>query len=275
MRVIIIRPNPPRRDDLIAELCEHGTVGILEDGSDLRAYFPESLDSSPVVTPENGEILDSLVEDDGPTCYSPGVDIEPVLLGQRFLVASDPAGNSSSGMRIPLSLPFSAAFGSGRHESTQLMVEAMEAYLQPGGVIIDAGCGSGILSEVARHLGASTVVACDIHTEAMHVTRQTCPAAAVFLGSVDAVQSSAADLVLANISAKVIDALADDLVRVAKPDTLLLLSGFIQDRTPERFRPEKILERNGWLCWICRPELVPGDSPAVGRPAQPFDACWW
>ena len=241
----------------------------------MRAYFPEWLDLSGVVKPEDGEILDTLLEEDSPGYYSANVDSEPVLLGERFVITSGSAGDPPNPTRIPLSLPFSTAFGSGRHESTQLMVEAMETYLQPGGIIIDAGCGSGILSEVARHLGASTVVACDIHTEAMQVTRQTCPTAALLLGSVDAVQSSAADLVLANISAKVIDALADDLLRVAKPDGLLLLSGFIQDRTPERFRPEKILERNGWLCWICRPELVPGDSPSSGRATQPFDACWW
>ncbi len=273
MRVIIIRPNPSRRDHLLAELWEQGTAGILEDDSHLRAYFPESLQSCPVVAPENGEIVGSLLEEDSPAYHSTEVDSEPVLLGQRFVITSDPTGDSFPSTRIALSLPFSAAFGSGRHESTQLMVEAMEAYLQPGALVIDAGCGSGILSDVARHLGASTVVACDIHPQAIQVTRETSSSAAAFLGSVDAIASSTADLVLANISAKVIDVLAEDLLRVAKPDGLLLLSGFIQDRTPERFRPEKILDRNGWLCWICRPELAPGDSRS--RPAQPFDAQWW
>ena len=250
-------------------------MGIIDDDCHVRAYFAESIDWHGIVKPENGEIVESLVEDESPASYSPQVDSEPVLLGQRFVVMDNLAGDSPNPARIVLSLPFSAAFGSGRHESTQLMVEAMEVHLQPGAVVIDVGCGSGILSEVARHLGASAVVACDIHGEAIQVARQTCTGAAAFLGSADAIKSSAADLVLANISAKVIDALADDLVRVAKPDGLLLLSGFIQDRTPERFRPEKILERNGWLCWICLPELVPGDSHTASPSAQPFDSRWW
>lgn len=241
----------------------------------MRAYFAESVDWREIVKPENGDIVDALVEDESRSSYSPQMDSEPVLLGQRFVIADNLAGDSSDPARIALSLPFSAAFGSGRHESTQLMVEAMEVHLQPGTVVIDVGCGSGILSEVAGHLGASAVFACDIHPEAIQAARRTSTKTAAFLGSADAIQSSAADLVLANISAKVIDALAEDLVRVAKSDGLLFLSGFLQDRTPERFRPERILERNGWLCWICRPELLPGDSPTASRSAQPFDPRWW
>jgi ribosomal protein L11 methyltransferase len=151
----------------------------------------------------------------------------------------------------------------------------MEAYLQPGMVTLDVGCGSGILSEVAHHLGASTVIACDIHPNAITTARQTCIHAAGFVGSVDAIESSVADFVLANISAKVIEVLAAELVRVTKPEGFLLLSGFIQDRTPEPFRPEKILERNGWLCWICRPELVSADASETGHAVQPFEAQWW
>lgn len=154
------------------------------------------------------------------------------------------------------------------------MVEAMEAHLRPGSLTIDVGCGSGILSEVARHLGASTMIACDTYMEAITTARETCMQAMTFLGSVDAVKPSTADVVLANISAKVVDTLAADLVRVARPDGVLLLSGFIQDRTPERFQPEKVLERNGWLCWICRPELNSRVSPEAG-PVQPFEAQWW
>ncbi len=141
-------------------------------------------------------------------------------------------------------------------------------------LVIDVGCGSGVLSEVARQLGAAGIIACDTHEDAIAAARETCSEAASFLGSIDALEPSVADLVLANISAKVVDMLAADLVRVTKPDGLLLLSGFIQDRPPERFQPEIVLERNGWLCWVCRPKLVSADAQETGT-VQPFEAQWW
>ncbi len=275
MRVIVIRPKPERSEDLIAELWEHGTEGILEEESRIKAYFPESRDLSGIVTPENGEVIETSVENDVATYQASDDNNEPVPLGQRFVVLNGPASAEGSGSRIPLSLPTSTAFGSGRHESTQLMVEAMEVYLQPGKVVIDAGCGSGILSEVARRLAAAAIIACDTHPDAIATARQTCPEAAAFIGSVDAIAPSVADVVLANISAKVVDLLAADLVRVAKPDGLVLLSGFIHERTPERFRPDRVFEQNGWLCWVCRPELVGGESLAAGGAIQPFETQWW
>ena len=103
------------------------------------------------------------------------------------MVLSGPAEGAKHKSRIALSLPPGRAFGSGRHETTQLMVEAMETYVRPGSLVIDVGCGSGILAEVARHLGASTIVACDTDSDAITTACQTCVQAAAFVGSADAI----------------------------------------------------------------------------------------
>src|SRR4051794_38189488 len=54
------------------------------------------------------------------------------------LVINPPAG------RYRLNVDAQSAFGSGRHESTQLMIKAMERMLTSGDVVLDIGCGSGI-----------------------------------------------------------------------------------------------------------------------------------
>ncbi|MFL6415999.1 MAG: 50S ribosomal protein L11 methyltransferase [Bryobacteraceae bacterium] len=275
MQVLVIHVSTSRRDDVITQLWEHGSVGILEEDSGLRAYFPENVDVSDVVTPENGSIIAYSHESEDSTFQSKEAISEPVFLGQQFVVLAGSASCPPPVGRHALLLPDSRAFGSGRHESTQLMVEAMETYLRPGTVVLDVGCGSGVLSEVALRLEASTAVMCDTHPDAIHAACQTSPRAFAFLGSVDSIGNSAADIVLANISAKVIDILASDLTRATKPGGLLLLSGFIQDNTPQRFRPEKIFERNGWLCWLCSPEVNALHSPDVNRPVQPFEEQWW
>ena len=39
------------------------------------------------------------------------------------------------------------AFGTGKHETTQLCIRQLEKYVKPGDTMLDMGCGSGILSE--------------------------------------------------------------------------------------------------------------------------------
>ena len=62
------------------------------------------------------------------------------------------------------------AFGTGLHPSTQLCLRAMEEVVGPGQRVLDAGCGSGILSIAAARLGARRVDAFDIDPLAVDAT---------------------------------------------------------------------------------------------------------
>jgi ribosomal protein L11 methyltransferase len=143
------------------------------------------------------------------------------------------------------------AFGTGRHESTQLCIEALEQYLSVGDSVADIGCGSGILSLVAKKLGAGPIVSCDLDPVAVQETSEVAGTPA-FAGSVNAIRSGWADIVVANISAAAVDALADDLVRIARPHATLILAGFLTENSPKRFSPEHIICKYDWSCWICR-----------------------
>jgi ribosomal protein L11 methyltransferase len=105
----------------------------------------------------------------------------PLRIGRRFLVipawlAAPPAipsaleGNQEG--VLPIVLDPGMAFGTGLHPSTQLCLMAMENVVRPGQRVLDAGCGSGILSIGAARLGAAKVDAFDVDPTAVHATRE-------------------------------------------------------------------------------------------------------
>ena len=59
------------------------------------------------------------------------------------------------------------AFGTGSHETTKLCILNLKKYVKNGDKVLDLGCGSGILSIVARKLGASFVLGTDIDVNAV------------------------------------------------------------------------------------------------------------
>ena len=165
----------------------------------------------------------------------------PIPIGQRLLVLPvwiepyDP-------QRIPVRIDPSMAFGTGTHPTTQLCLEMVERYTQPGQAVIDVGCGSGILSIATLNLGASHALGVDIDNAAIRSTRENAAANAVLakletgLGSVDEIRQGQfsirqAPLVLANILAPVIIRLfAAGLAELVEPGGVMVLSGILAEQ---------------------------------------------
>ena len=140
----------------------------------------------------------------------------------------------------------------------------MERLISPESVVLDVGCGSGILSLAAELLGACRVISCDIDEDAIRLARGLA-SKEIFTGSADALSAECADVVLANISAVVLDRLAFDLRRVGKQQGKLVVSGFIEERLPLCYTPRESWKKGDWLCWVCGAE----DVCAGGRGFHP------
>lgn len=67
----------------------------------------------------------------------------------------------------PLYLVPGMAFGTGKHATTQLMVEFLEEIIQPTDIVIDMGTGSGILAIAALLCGAREAWGYDVETLAI------------------------------------------------------------------------------------------------------------
>jgi ribosomal protein L11 methyltransferase len=130
------------------------------------------------------------------------------------------------------------AFGTGLHETTRLVVQAIKKYASEskGKLVIDVGCGSGILALAALTLGAERAIAIDNDPDVIDVTRENAArnglAARIDASTTDvAALSATAPLVLANIEAHVLIPMAPALIERVEPGGLLFLSGVLVPQT--------------------------------------------
>lgn len=134
-----------------------------------------------------------------------------------------------------VSIDTGTAFGSGSHQSTRLCLRALVG-LADGASVLDVGCGSGVLSVAAMKLGASSVVAIDVATEAIEATVANAAANRVVVDArhalIDDVDGTF-DVVVANIGAAVLRAMAPALAARVAPGGALVLAGLLDEQAPE------------------------------------------
>lgn len=154
------------------------------------------------------------------------------------------------------------AFGTGNHETTRLCCERLVAYAEArpltGGeesrpeIIIDAGCGSGILALSASRLGFVQVSGFDNDPEAVRVSEENAELngleGRVPFSTADLITGLGgrhADLILANIQADVLMTHASRLVGAVAPAGQLVLSGILASEN-EQVRAVFAAAAPGW-----------------------------
>jgi ribosomal protein L11 methyltransferase len=162
------------------------------------------------------------------------------------------------------------AFGTGLHETTRLVAEALadRSDAVRGSGVLDVGCGSGILSLAALALGAASVRALDVDPDAVTVTREnaernglsaTVTADATPVGAV----AEAFAVVVANIDAATLVDLAVALTGRLAPGGALVLSGILApDVAGSRWEEvrrayaaltlEEVTRKGEWLAAVLR-----------------------
>ena len=164
----------------------------------------------------------------------------PVLrVGRRLVIKPSWRDHVRAADDVVLDLDPGMAFGTGLHPTTRLCLAALESAADDGLLaaarVIDVGCGSGILAIAAVKLGAASVLGVD--TDPIAVEATAANAARNGLASrITAREGSlpsgqpANDLVLANLIASLLIALAAPLRDELRPRGRLLASGIFIDR---------------------------------------------
>jgi ribosomal protein L11 methyltransferase len=162
---------------------------------------------------------------------------KPIKIGEQF-VARPPWEDYHEADRKSVIINPGQAFGTGYHESTQLMIMMMETVSLSRAVVVDVGTGSGILAICARLLGAARIVGLDIDLHAMIEARRNAGLNHMdhffgYTGSPESMRRDSFDVTLANLDFPTLSHLSPDLIRMTKQGGHLLLSGILQENVPE------------------------------------------
>lgn len=148
------------------------------------------------------------------------------------------------------------AFGTGTHPTTALCLEWLALELKGGEVVIDYGCGSGILALAASKLGASTVWAVDNDPQALEATQENAKRnqleiIAVLPEELPAIQAHA---LVANILANPLIALAPHFANLVILGGKIVLSGILIEQAEEVmnayrpwFRLAPLTQKEEWV----------------------------
>lgn len=167
---------------------------------------------------------------------------------------------------VTITLDPGCAFGTGTHQTTQLCMKALEKYFKPNSTMADIGMGSGILSILAKKLGASEVYGCDTDETVIDVAKENAmkngisKCDVVFeLNTADKIKKKY-DFVCANILHNVLAGIMGDLKNIMKDNGLLSLSGILDEKKPvvlEAIKKNELkiidtLTQDQWVSFVCK-----------------------
>ena len=174
---------------------------------------------------------------------------------------------------INIDLDPGLAFGTGTHATTALCLgwlgrnTATNRAPLEGEIVVDYGCGSGVLAIAAAKLGAKLVYAVDIDDQAILATRQNALQNGVFdrlvIGHPNVLERETIDVLMANILFEPLTTLSDSFAFLLRSGGTLLMSGILQEQVDElsmsynrRFKIEPATARDGWALMTAtrRPE---------------------
>ncbi len=197
----------------------------------------------------------------------------PLQIGEKFLVVPSWEKAEEEG-RTVIEIDPASSFGTGRHETTALCLEAVETLSPEGKNVLDMGCGSGILGIGAALLGADHIDAVDIDMVATRIAEENAEKNGlpegkmdVFCGNVldnkdfwDKFANEKYDIILANIVADIISDMLPLFDSCLKADGRMVCSGIISPRKEfvldalenNGFEVIELKEKNDWVAIICK-----------------------
>lgn len=185
---------------------------------------------------------------------------KPTNIGEKLLICPSWETASNPENRTILKIDPGLAFGTGTHETTRLCLELLEKYVSSDKIVLDVGCGSGILSIAALLLGAKAATGVDIDELAIKTAKENACVNNVkecfsgICGNLTDKINSKFDVIVANIVADVLIDLNPKIASYMNDNAVYIISGIIDSREDDvvtslkdNFKIIDRREENGWV----------------------------
>jgi len=183
-------------------------------------------------------------------------NFKPRRFGRRLRICC--SNQAPDATAVDIQLDPGLAFGTGNHATTALCLEWLDANPPIGRIVIDYGCGSGILAIAAIKLGARYVHAVDIDPQALLATgdnaaRNSVSPNQLVICRPDDPLDLPADILVANILARPLTKLAENLAQRVNQAGQIVLSGVLHHQADELiavyapwFNCVRTRDKDGW-----------------------------
>ncbi|OGF61648.1 MAG: hypothetical protein A2Y62_02955 [Candidatus Fischerbacteria bacterium RBG_13_37_8] len=187
-------------------------------------------------------------------------EMKPKRIGRQIIIVYNIAKTRHKNKHVITIIP-ATAFGTGLHESTELCLKALEILDVKGSLILDVGCGTGILAFLALMKGARKAVAIDIDEDAIRETIRNSyynglmKKIMVILGMSDCFRDVKFDVILSNLTGDSIVENMELIMKLLKAHGQWIFSGLTRKEKKgiakhlKRF-PGKVAwkVKNDWAC---------------------------
>lgn len=241
----VCSPNEEAVRDVLAALAaEIGFESFVDSDAGTTAYIPvkafdkEALDGLITEFPLAAEIGYSFAEIEGQDWNEEWEKnyFRPLVIDGRCIVQSSFHGVPKT-YEYNITIDPKMAFGTGHHQTTELMIRSILEEDVAGKPVLDMGCGTAILAILASMRGADPILAIDIDEWACDNARENLVLnnvanVLVKAGGAELLGAESFDVILANINRNI---LLNDIwhyAGVLREGGALLMSGFYTEDVP-------------------------------------------
>lgn len=266
--------DPEFAEILMAEVAEAGFDTFMETGNGFEAFVEEEKYDAPAL-----ELIRTKYNAQTPLTFSFDriekrnwneeweKSYEPINVEDQCLIRAE-FHQPLKQYPYEIIITPKMSFGTGHHQTTYLMIKNQMAIDHRNKAVMDAGCGTAILSIMACKLGARSVEAFDIDEWSVingqeNIEMNGCSNIHLQQGKITEVALTGKfDIVLANINKNVLLEEIRIYSTYLNPGGLLLLSGFYTHDIPDllkeashhRLKDVRRDERETWACLLFKKE---------------------